>query len=317
MSDVGTPRKALSEEEIDLALQRLANSYGQQVRSPILHLPSEQGLAYEDISFQASDGIALEGWFIPAAGSNKVVIASHPRGFSRAGMPAHLDPWKAAWNPSGNGFEVNFIPDYKILHDAGYHVLAYDLRNHGHSSAANGGIVSSGIFESRDVIGSLRYVRTRKDTRDLTIGLMSRCLGSNSTFYAMTHNPDEFEGVRCLVAPEPLTPKVIADKLLGLAGVPAERFDDLDQRVVVTTGIDFARRDMKEWVKGACVPTFVSQVRDDILSDEKDMQIMFDNIAVADKKLHWVEGTTRRFDGYLEFQRHPKPSLDWLHTHMA
>jgi hypothetical protein len=48
----------------------------------------------------------------------------------------------------------SLIPDYKILHDAGYNVLAYDLRNFGHSGAANGGIASSGIFEARDVAGS-------------------------------------------------------------------------------------------------------------------------------------------------------------------
>ena len=47
-------------------------------------------------------------------------------GFSRSGMPTHLEPWHSEWAASGNGFEVNFIPDYKILHDAGYHVLAYD-----------------------------------------------------------------------------------------------------------------------------------------------------------------------------------------------
>ena len=80
-------------------------------------------------------------------------------GFSRAGIPAHLEPWRSIWSASGNAFEVNFVPDYKILHDAGYNVLAYDLRNSGLSGAANGGIASSGIFESRDVLGSLRYVR--------------------------------------------------------------------------------------------------------------------------------------------------------------
>jgi pimeloyl-ACP methyl ester carboxylesterase len=47
------------------------------------------------------------------------------------------------------------VPDYKILHDAGYNVLAYDLRNHGLSSAANGGVVTHGFTESRDVAGSL------------------------------------------------------------------------------------------------------------------------------------------------------------------
>jgi hypothetical protein len=32
------------------------------------------------------------------------------------------------WASSGNDVEVNLVPDYKILHDAGYNVLAYDLR---------------------------------------------------------------------------------------------------------------------------------------------------------------------------------------------
>ena len=39
---------------------------------------------------------------------------------------------------------------------------------------------------------------------------------------------------------------------------------------------------------------------------------MFDNIPVADKKLHWIEGTTARWDGYLESQRRPQPMLDWV-----
>ena len=36
----------------------------------------------------------------------------------------------------------------KILHDAGYNVLAYDLRNFGHSGAANGGIFTVGRYEA-------------------------------------------------------------------------------------------------------------------------------------------------------------------------
>jgi hypothetical protein len=47
------------------------------------------------------------------------------------------------------------------------------------------------------------------------------------------------------------------------------------------------------------------------------VQTMFDNIPVANKKLQWIYGTTRRWDGYLEFQRHPEPMLDWFATHMS
>src|SRR4029077_4949484 len=112
---------------------------------------SEHGLEYEDITFPARDGLPVEGWFIPAPGSSKLIICNHPLGFSRSGIPAHLQPWHAAWAPSGNGFEVDLVPDYKILHDAGYHVLAYDLRNHGLTGAANGGVSSHGITEWTDI----------------------------------------------------------------------------------------------------------------------------------------------------------------------
>jgi hypothetical protein len=54
------------------------------------------------------------------------------------------------------------------------------------------------------------------------------------------------------------------------------------------------------------------QVHDDVLTEPSDVQTMFDNIPVADKKLQWIHGTTRRWDGYLEFQRHPGPMLEWF-----
>src|SRR5437667_8628 len=143
------------------------------------------------------------GSFVSArvACSRKRIIANHPLGFSRSGIPTHLQPWHGDWAASGNGFEVDLVPDYKILHDAGYNVLAYDLRNHGMSSAANGGVTTHGFTEGRDVVGSLEYVRTRPDTRDMIIGLFSRCMGGVSTFAAMTRFPEAFDGVRCPLSP--------------------------------------------------------------------------------------------------------------------
>jgi hypothetical protein len=40
------------------------------------------------------------------------------------------------------------------------------------------------------------------------------------------------------------------------------------------------------------VPTFVYQMHDDLLTEPGDVQAMFDNILVADKKLQWIRGTT-------------------------
>jgi uncharacterized protein len=117
---------SLNEAEIDRDLQQIAAGYRAPLRSPIPHTPAEHDLKFEDVMFPSEDGVPLQGWFISAAGSDKIVVANHPRWFSRAGLPAHLDPWKSLFAAVGNDFEVDFPPDYKILHDAGYNVLAYD-----------------------------------------------------------------------------------------------------------------------------------------------------------------------------------------------
>ena len=309
----------LSNDQINDVLQQFADGFGQLQRSPVIHSPSEQDLDYENVTFPSSDGVPLEGWFIPATASDKLIIANHPMGFSRSGMPTQFEPWHSQWAPSGNGFEVNFIPDYKILHDAGYNVLTYDLRNLGLSGAANGSIASSGIFEARDVVGSLQYARSRNETRDMTIGLFSRCLGCNSTFSAMTQFPEAFNDVRCLVGCQPVSTQIIAPRQLALAGVPADRIDikDLEQRIVLRTGIGFAPRDPSEWAKNVRIPTFLYQVHDDVLTQPSDVQTMFDNLPIAEKKLQWITGTTARWDGYLEFQRRPQPMLEWFEKYMS
>ncbi|MEU0766656.1 alpha/beta hydrolase family protein [Streptomyces albogriseolus] len=308
--------QGMKPEQIAKTLRTIADSFRQSLRSPILHTPAEQGLEYEDVSFPSEDGVPLEGWFIPAPGSDRIIIANHPRWFSRAGLPSHLEPWKSLGAATGNDFEVNFVPDYKILHDAGYHVLAYDLRNFGHSGAANGGVFTVGRFESRDVVGSLNYVRSRPDTKDMTIGLFSRCVGGNSTMFAMTRRPEAFEGVRCMVSPQPLSPGVALSRALERLGIPARHIDDLDELIRLHISFRLAELSPVPWAKNVNVPTFLYQVRDDLYTWPDDIQAMYDNIPVAEKKLFWIEGTTRRWDGYTYFQQNPTQMLDWFDRYM-
>jgi len=303
-------------KQADEALARFADGFSWLRRAPVLHSPSEHGLDYEDVTFPARDGVPLEGWFIPAPGSGKLIIANHPMGFSRSGMPTQYEPWHADWAASGNGFEVDLVPDYKILHDAGYNVLAYDLRNHGLSSAANGGVSTHGITEWRDIAGSLAYARTRPGTADMTIGLFSRCMGAVATFAAMTRWPAAFDGVRCLVSPQPVTPRIIVERRLAVMGL-ADRLDDFNTLIRLRTSVGLEQRVPQEWAKNVRVPTFLYQVRGDILTHPSDVQAMFDNLPVAEKKLQWIEGTTARWDGYLEFQRRPQPMLDWFARYMS
>lgn len=297
-------------------IKAIAAGYGNLLRSPVLKNPGDYGLVYEDITFPASDGTPLEAWWIPREGSDKLIIVNHPLQFNRYGLPAHLEPWTSNGAIGGNDFEVDYMPDYRILHDAGYDVLTYDSRNSGLSGTANGNRGSGGRFEARDVIGSLRFARSDERTREHVIGLFSRCQGFNATMFAMQEWPEAFAGVRCLLGPQPLTPAATMRAALGLLGIP-ERFDDLDREWQLATSFTFADLTPITWAKSVNVPAYLWQVREDVMTDPSDVQAIFDNIPVAEKELHWVEGTTARWNGYLDFQRDPQPKLDFLARHMG
>jgi hypothetical protein len=51
----------LTDDQIDRLLNQMADSFGEQLRSPVLHSPSEEKLDYEDVTFPSLDGIPLEG----------------------------------------------------------------------------------------------------------------------------------------------------------------------------------------------------------------------------------------------------------------
>jgi dienelactone hydrolase len=177
-------------------------------------------------------------------------------------------------------------------------------------------VFSVGNYESRDVIGSLNYVRSRADTRDMTIGLFSRCVGGNATMYAMTRRPDAFEDVRCMVCPQPLSARVSLGRALERFGIPAEYMEQLDERIRLYTSFTIDQFSPVPWARNVKIPTFIYQVRDDVYTMPSDVQAIFDNIPIPDKKLYWVEKTTRRWDGYTYFQRDPQQMLDWFDRFM-
>jgi len=316
MAQADHDTKAMSEEQIEKVLTGIADAFKTQLRAPILRTPADVGLVFEEVTFPALDGVAVEAWFIPRKGSNKLVLVNHPRGFNRYGQPAHLEPWKSMLAPAGNDIEIDFTLDYRILHDAGYNVLTYDLRHHGLSGIGNG-IITSGRFESRDVVGAQRYVRSRDDLSTMAIGLFTRCLGCNSAMFALSFYPEEFKKVRCLVGAQPLSPRYYYEGQLALSGVPADRIEDLDRLVKMATSFSFDQLSPREAARDVRLPTFVYQVRNDSTSKPIDVQTIFDNLAASEKELFWIEGTTHRWDGYGYFSRNPAPILAWLERYMS
>jgi pimeloyl-ACP methyl ester carboxylesterase len=301
-----------SEDQINTILQGIANSFRVDHAAPIIHAPEEAGLEYEEVSFSSADGVKLEGWFFPHNDSDKIIIANHPRWFNRAGVNAR--PPERAILP-GNYWEINFIPDYKILHDAGYNILAYDYRNHGESGVT--GLFSSGVHESQDVVASIDYIRNRPDTSSMKIGLFSRCNGANSNLHAVRLFPDVFDDIRAIVLVQPITARVIMSRGLEMQGIPLSYLEQLDERVYNTSGFHIDDLTLVPSAGLVRNPTFLYQVHDDFHTRPGDVQSIFDNIPTSEKQLHWIRGTDRRWDGYSWFQEEPELVLEWFARYMG
>ncbi|KAL2850626.1 alpha/beta-hydrolase [Aspergillus pseudoustus] len=291
----------------------LAQLFAHSLRSPILRRPDEEGLDFEEVWFPSLDGVVLEGWFIPAKGSNKLIIANHPMPCNRYGYPGHLPGFQQF-----GGFECNFIKDYKVLHDAGYNVICYDLRNHGRSSTGSGGICGIGQLECRDVVGSILYARSRADTANMEIGLLSRCLGANSTIIAASRFPEHFADIKAIIALQPVSARAFIETGAKAAGVdPQEAAQEFDVNIHNRTGFHIDELSPIPYSKDVKTPTLVVQVRKDVMTYPGDVQAVYDNLGSQQKELFWIEGTTRRFDGYNYFGTRPEKMLSWYGKHMT
>ena len=295
-------------QQEDAMIDQIAKGVSYAFRTPILRRPSDLGMDYEDVFFPAMDGVMLDGWFIPAPGSERLIICNHFIGANRYGFPGHMEPWTGY-----GGFEVNFVEAYKALHEAGYNVLAYDLRGHGHSAAGAGDITGVGAIEWRDVIGSVRYARTRMPRA--RIGLHSLCMGCNSTFIAMEKHPDQFKDIACMIALQPLSAAPFIERALSDNGVEnaVERFN-----ARYSYYSSFRHTDSNAIARAHAVPcpTMLVQVKDDVTTKPSDAEGIFERLPNPDKKLLWIEETSVRYEGYRYFSQNPTEMVGWYDANM-
>ncbi len=121
--------------------------------------PSELGLSYKEVSFRSKDNFLLKGWWIPAAkDQHKAVIFVHGRGADRR-----------------EG--IRFV---KILHDAGIHTLAFDLRNCGKSQKS---FNSMNYHERKDVVAAIDFVTKKQGVKHL--GLFGFSMGAATSMLVM------------------------------------------------------------------------------------------------------------------------------------
>jgi uncharacterized protein len=81
--------------------------------TPAGQTPADKELAYRELRVVTSrDNVPLTGWVVPGRGPHTLVIC-HGMGNTKSAVLNHIE----------------------LLHQAGHHVVAYDMRNHGESGA--------------------------------------------------------------------------------------------------------------------------------------------------------------------------------------
>lgn len=165
------------------------------MRTPLNRTPASVGLnEFENVSFRATDGVDIRGWFIPGAGAEKgkrgpVVVFVHGWLWNRLGNISGRVPFVDR--------DVDFLPATRALHDAGYHVLLIDVSNHGESGSRTP--VTYGPWETRDYIGAVNYLRSRSDVDGNRIGALGCSMGGNICIYG---TPD-CQPVKAILAVQP------------------------------------------------------------------------------------------------------------------
>jgi pimeloyl-ACP methyl ester carboxylesterase len=129
--------------------------------------PAKFELPYEDVTFNAPDGVALKGWWVPAPDAHGTVVLVHGLNRSRIEM-------------------VKKVP---FLHKLGWNALLFDLRHHGESG---GNVSSFGFFEKQDVHAATAFARARAQG---PIVLWGVSLGGAAVTLAAAEDP----GVAALV----------------------------------------------------------------------------------------------------------------------
>src|SRR5205823_4336360 len=106
---------------------------------------SQYGFTFQTVSFDATDGTHLSGWWIPARGP-----AHSSGGFERGTRTVLVCHGWGANKAKQLTMARFFVP-------GGYNVLAMDFRGHGESA---GQLTTFGDVERRDVLGAVRWIRS-------------------------------------------------------------------------------------------------------------------------------------------------------------
>ena len=286
----------------------VANIVTKKGDSPLFDNPKNDfGLDYQDVTFKTEDGILLSGWLVNP-GQGKVIIQTHfgVQG-SRSGYTPKGKGLMKAWNE-----DIRFLKHTKSLAEEGYTILMYDLRNHGNSAEGNSEWITGGVEEYKDVIASVNYITNHEDYKNAPIGLLSICMGCNSTTYAygIKGGLQEFKNIKAMIAIQPLG---LDDFLDGL-GLPDFLIEKANKTSLSRGGVDFHESCLNN-VKDIKVPTLLFQNAKDPYTNMDFINDYYDQLQV-EKELFMPNLKNKRLSAYAYFGEQPEKMLEWFNKHV-
>jgi pimeloyl-ACP methyl ester carboxylesterase len=285
----------------------IADSMTKPGKAPVFGNPKDFGLEYEDVTFQASDEVTLSGWLVKG-GADKVIIQTH----------FGIQCSRSGYTPKGKGLirmwpkDIEFLKHVKHLVGAGYSVLMYDLRNHGNSGKGACEWVAGGPEEYKDVIAAVDFITNHPDYTKSEIGLLSICMGANSTTYAYGNAGGlrEYENIKALVAIQPIG----FMEFLRAMGVPRSLVARANRLNLKRGGLDFNSTCLPQ-VKSINVPTMLVQNQNDPWTNMDWVKQYYDNLTV-EKEMFWIEGEKKRLAAYAYFGQNPEKMLEFFNKHL-
>ena len=135
-------------------------------RAPVAVEAADLGRPYETVTLRSSDGLRLEGWYVPSR--NRAAVIVFP---GRSGPVAHA----------------------RMLAEHGYGVLMLDRRGEGQSEGTYNAFGWDGV---RDVHAAVAFLRSRPDVDPQRVGGLGLSVGGEMLLQAAAENP----GLRAVVS---------------------------------------------------------------------------------------------------------------------
>jgi pimeloyl-ACP methyl ester carboxylesterase len=198
-----------------------AINVGVITNAPRPTVPAAATLGYRgarDVSFRASDGVRLAGWYIPGRNGAAVILLHGSHG-TRSDTLAHL----------------------RMVHAAGYAVLAFDARGHGQSHGKTNALGWNG---ARDITGAVSFLKHQPGVDSRRIAALGLSMGAE-------------EALRAAATGVPLS-AIVADG----AGASTLTDDQLTPHSLdaVFTSVTWLTMRGAELVSGESEPTGLSQL---------------------------------------------------------